>query len=342
MHSKKILVTGGTGFVGSYLLRYLVAQGYDNIRALHRPGSSFALVAEVADKVEWMEGDVLDVAALDIAMQGVRQVYHCAALVSFQEKDNREMIRANRDGTANLVNIALEAGIEKLLHVSSIAALGRTPGSNTVSEQTKWQSDNWNSPYGLSKHLAEMEVWRGAAEGLNVVIVNPSNVLGSGFWKGRTSTGQLFHQVWNGLPFYPLGGSGFVDVRDVARFSVRLMESDITGQRFILNGENLPFRSVLNQIAAVLQVKPPYIEVTPLLRETAWRLAWLYSKISGKPAFITKQTSRMSSRTFYYDASKSLAALDFSYIPISDTIRQTGAQFLASVSKGFEPAVLDF
>ena len=165
--------------MGSYLLRHLVGQGHNNIRALHRPGSSFALVAEVADKVEWVEGDVLDVAALNAVMQGVQQVYHCAALVSFQEKDNREMMRANRDGTANLVNIALEAGIEKLLHVSSIAALGRTPGSNTVSEKTKWQSDSWNSPYGLSKHLAEMEVWRGAAEGLNVAIVNPSNVLGS-------------------------------------------------------------------------------------------------------------------------------------------------------------------
>lgn len=342
MLSKKILVTGGTGFIGAYLLRRLLIEGYSSVRALRRPGSPLGLLEGVADKIAWVEGDLLDTSVLQEALQGVQQVYHCAGLVSFQEKDNRQMMRVNRDGTANLVNLALEAGVEKFLHVSSIAAIGRAPGTSIVTEQTKWQNDSWNSPYGISKHLAEMEVWRGEAEGLDVAVVNPSNVMGSGFWKGRTSTGQLFHQVWKGLPFYPTGGSGFVDVRDVARFSIRLMESNISGQRFILNGENLPFRSVLNQIAAVLQVKPPYIEVTPLLRETAWRLAWLYSNASGKPAFITKQTSRMSSRTFHYDASKSLAAFDFSYTPIADTIRQTGAQFLASAGKGFEPAVLDF
>ena len=336
------MVTGGTGFIGSYLLRYLLSQGHSGIRALKRQGSSMALVQDVAGKIEWAEGDLLDLPALSEAMQGIGQVYHCAAVVSFNEKDNRRMIKVNQEGTANIVNISLDGGIEKLVHISSISALGRTRNGGAIDEQTKWQNDHWNSPYGISKQLAEMEVWRGVAEGLNAAIVNPSNVLGSGFWKDRTSTGQIFYKIWDGLPFYPRGGSGFVDVRDVVRFTVQLMESEISSQRYILNGENLSFKFLFDEIASTLAVKPPAIEVNPFIREIAWRAAWLASQITGKPAFITKQTARSSARTFRYDNRKSLDAFEFAYTPISQTIRETGTQFLASVEENFAPAVLDF
>lgn len=275
-------------------------------------------------------------------MQGVQQVYHCAAVVSFQEKDNRKMLKINVEGTANIVNLALDFGIEKLVYVSSIAAIGRKPNDPNIDEQTAWKEADWNSPYGISKHRGEMEVWRGIAEGLNAAIVNPANVLGSGFWQGRTSTGQIFHKIWNGLRFHPLGTSGFVDVRDVVRFMVLLMESEISGERFILNAENLPFKRLFDEISATIGVKPPSVAVTPLIRELAWRGAWLAAKFSGKPPFITKQTARSSSRTFIYDNQKSLAAFPFKYLPIRQTVRETGAQFLRSEKNGFEPDVLDF
>lgn len=340
MVSKKILVTGATGFIGSYLVRYLLQQGYTNIRCTRQPNSSLALLKGVADKVEWVNADLLKLMDLEDVMQGVQQVYHCAAVVSFHEKDNCQMLSINAGGTANIVNLSLDFGIEKLVHVSSIAAIGRKPNDPNIDERTPWKDDEWNSPYGISKHKAEMEVWRGIAEGLNAAIVNPANVLGSGFWQGRTSTGQIFHQIWNGLRFHPLGGTGFVDVRDVVRFMVLLMESDISGERYILSAENLPFKKVFDEIAAVLGVKPPSIPVSPFIRETAWRVAWLASKLTGKPAFITKQTARSSSRTFFYDNRKSLAAFPFLYTPISQTIRETGAQFLQSTKNGFEPEVL--
>ncbi|MCC6726686.1 MAG: NAD-dependent epimerase/dehydratase family protein [Saprospiraceae bacterium] len=342
MASKRILVTGATGFIGSYLVRYLLQSGHTNIRCTRQPNSSLALLKDAADQVEWVNADLLNLMEMEDAMQGVQQVYHCAAVVSFHEKDNQRMRSINAEGTANIVNLALDFGIEKLVHVSSIAAIGRKPNDPNIDERTAWKNDDWNSPYGISKHQAEMEIWRGVAEGLNAAIVNPANVLGSGFWQGRTSTGQIFHQIWKGLRFHPQGGTGFVDVRDVVRFMVQLMESDSSGERYILSAENLPFKKVFDEIAAVLGVKPPSIAVTPFIRETAWRVAWLASKFTGKPAFITKQTARSSARTFFYDNRKSLAAFPFQYTPISQTIQETGAQFLRSAKHGFEPDVLAF
>ncbi len=342
MSSKKILITGATGFIGSYLVRYLLQNGYTNLRCTRQPSSSMVLLKDAADKVEWVNADLLDVMALEEAMHGIQQVYHCAAIVSFQEKDNRAMQEINVEGTANIVNLALDFGIEKLVYVSSIAAIGRKPNDPNIDEQTTWTEADWNSPYGISKHRGEMEVWRGIAEGLNAAIVNPANVLGSGFWKGRTSTGQIFHNIWKGLRFYPLGTSGFVDVRDVVRFMVLLMESEVSGERYILSAENLPFKRLFDEISTTIGVKPPSVAVTPLTRELAWRGAWLASKFSGKPPFITKQTARSSARTFFYDNQKSLTAFPFQYLPIQQTVRETGAQFLRSEKNGFEPDVLDF
>ncbi|MBK9013334.1 MAG: NAD-dependent epimerase/dehydratase family protein [Saprospiraceae bacterium] len=342
MSTKKILITGATGFIGSYLVRYLLQQGHSNLRCTRQQNSSLALLKDAADKVEWANADLLDIPALEEAMQGVEQVYHCAAIVSFHEKDNRNMLKINREGTANVVNLALDFGIEKLVHVSSVAAIGRKPNDPTIDEQTTWQDAEYNSPYGVSKHWAEMEVWRGIAEGLNAVIVNPANVLGSGFWKGRTSTGQIFHNIWKGLRFHPLGTSGFVDVRDVVRFMVLLMESEVSGERFILSAESLPFKRLFDEIAASVDVGPPTIPVTPLIREVAWRVAWLSSKITGQPPFITKQTARSSARTFFYDNRKSLTVFPFQYTPVSQTVQETGAQFLRNAKKDFEPDVLPF
>ena len=342
IHSKAILITGATGFVGSYLTRHLVKMGYTHIIAMKRSTSPMDLVAEVSDKVQWVEGDILDVPFLEEILRRykITHIFHCAAVVSFDPHNRENMYDINVNGTANIVNAALECGIEKLIHISSIAAIGRVKNEPHVSENSKWQRSPLNSHYAISKYQAEQEVWRGIAEGLNAAIVNPSVILGSQFWE--TGTGKLFEQVWQGLRFYTEGVTGYVDVRDVVRFMVLLMESDIeklpdglSGKRFILNGENLPYKILFEQIADVLSKKPATIKVTPLLRELAWRFEWLKSKISGIQPLITKETAQASGTTFYFNNEKSLKAFpEFHYTPIQQTIKETGEQFLASQKAG--------
>jgi len=323
---KTILVTGGTGLLGSYLLKGLIRRGYSNIRALRRKGNSMALVEDIEKKVNWVEGDILDYFLLEDAMKEVQQLYHCAGLVSYDSRDVGAMQRVNKEGTATLVNVALHQGVEKMVHVSSIAAIGRRKKQKIINEETKWLRSKWNSPYALSKQQAEMEVWRGIGEGLNAAIVNPSVILGAG--SREKGAGQLFQKIGKGFPFYPPGGTGFVDVRDVVRFMIRLMESDISGERFILNGENRSYKSLFDAIAKATNKKPPSIKSSYFLNEIFWRVEWLRGRLSGKRILITRETARHSSRTFIYENWKSLNAFDFQYTPIGKTIEDMGKQFL--------------
>lgn len=339
--SQKILVTGGTGFIGAYLIRLLLAKGYENIRTLKRPESPMGLARSFANRVEWVNADIRDVADLALAMKGVQKVYHSAAVVSFSGANARLMKEVNVEGTANVVNLALEEGIEKLLHVSSIAALGNPRQQEAVTEDSKWELGNYGTIYGLTKHLAEMEVWRSKAEGLKVAVVNPSNVLGSGFWKERTSTGQLFFKIWKGLKFYPLGATGWVDVRDVVNFMVELMESDVEGERFILNAENRDFKDLFQRIAEAMNSPSPSIKASYFLREMAWRAAWFQSKLTGGDPIITKETARTSASRKCYSNVKSLSAFQgFSYRPVNQTIEEMVAQFLEASENGFTPMML--
>lgn len=329
MKDKKILITGATGFVGSYLTRWLVSQGYTQIVAMRRHNSRMDLVAKVVDKVTWIEGDVLDVPFLEDILRGyhIQQIYHCAAVVSFDPRDRKEMHYINVTGTENIVNLALEFGIEKLIHVSSIAAIGRDEKNPHVSEKSKWQRSPLNTHYAISKYQAEQEVWRGIAEGLCAAIVNPTIILGSQIW--GQGTGKLFEQVWEGLKFYTEGVTGYVDVRDVVRFMELLMNSPIENQRFILNSENISYKNMFEQIAHVLNKEPATIYVTPWIRQISWRIEWLKSRITGKRPLITKETARTSGKVFYFNNEKSLKTFPhFIYTPIADTIRQTGQQFI--------------
>jgi nucleoside-diphosphate-sugar epimerase len=336
---KQILVTGGTGFLGSYLLRYLLHEGYTQVRALRRPNSRMDLVADIANQIAWVEGDLLDIFALEEAMQNVQQLYHCAAIVSFDPRDRNQMRRVNVEGTANVVNAALHAGIEKMVHVSSVAAIGRSKNTDIVTEQSRWERSNYNSEYAISKYLSENEVWRGMVEGLPVAVVNPSIIIGSGRW--HEGPQQLFRLVWKNFPFYTTGVSGFVDVRDVARFMVQLMESNITGERFILNAENLSFQTVMNEIAAHLKRKPPHIRVTPLIQQIAWRVAWLRTLLSGHRPLITREVANHATRSFYYQNGKSLTNFpDFEYTPIQQTIAETCRQFRKAAETDFNTTTL--
>lgn len=336
--SKKIFVTGGTGFLGSYILRYLLKRGYTNIRALKRTNSSMLMVEDIKDKVEWIEGDLMDLFLLEDVMQDSDQVYHAAAIVTASKKEEALMKKINGEGTANIVNAANYCNIEKLLHVSSIAVLGKQKSVQTLSEKNHWLPSEFNNAYAISKYLSEQEVWRGMAEGLNGVIINPSVIIGSGIW-GKGTTG-LFDKVQQGLPFYPVGTTGFVDVRDVARMSIQLMESDISNQRVIANAADLTYKNLFTSIANLLDKKPPGIKATPFLSGLAWRSDWLRSKLTGSQHIITKSRALLTSCSFSFDNSLSKDLLNFEYTPIERSLEETAEQYLESLETQTPAAVL--
>lgn len=320
-----ILVTGGTGFLGSHLLRKLVNVG-QQVRALYRKEIPHQ-VKDIQHKIEWIQGDVLDVVALEDAMQGVDKVYHCAAVVSFTPGDHDRMMKVNIEGTANVVNLAIDAGgVRKLVHVSSVAALGRAKAGK-LDESCEWQDSKNNSKYAVSKYFSEMEVWRGRAEGLNVAIVNPSIILGAGYWSD--GSGALIKNAWKEFPYYTQGINGFTDVRDVAEIMYRLMESDIDGERFVISTANWKYYDLFREMATQLGKKPPHIPVKPWLAEIVWRMEALKSKITGKKSILTKETARTAQMQVFYNNDKIQQALpDFTFTPLEQTIADMCKAFL--------------
>jgi nucleoside-diphosphate-sugar epimerase len=334
----RILVTGGTGFIGSYLLRYLVQEGYGPVRALKRSSSSLALVGEAAGEVEWVDCDLLDVHGLEQALRGIRQVYHAAALVSLDPAEKKHMMRVNREGTAHVVDQCLHAGIEKLVYVSSIAALGKPQGSTEMDEGQPWEWPEVATTYGLSKYLAELEVWRGMQEGLPAAIALPSVVLGSGPWEDNTM--NFFRLGYKGNRFYPAGAGGFVDVRDVARFLLRLMESEIQGERFLVTAENHSYRRLMSDIADLFGTRHPDIRIGKQAQRVFSWFDWLGHVFTGSPRVITSDTVRTAGEVIHYRNDKSRQDLDFEYTPISRTLQETCRQYAEAAQNDFAPLTL--
>jgi dihydroflavonol-4-reductase len=327
-----VLVTGGTGFLGAYVIKALVDRGH-SVRALRRNGNTpFFIPSSVFNSVEWVSGDVLDIVALDEAMKGVDSIVHAAAKVSFRKKDRHWMYQTNVEGTANVVNLAIENNITRLVHVSSVAAIGRKNDGTVVTEFKTWEQSKFNTHYALSKHHAEMEVWRGIGEGLNAVILNPSTILGFGDW--NTSSCAIFRNVYNEFPWYTTGVNGFVDVEDVADATVLLLESSISGQRFIVNGDNWSFHQLLNTIADGFGRKRPSKEATPFLAAIAWRLDQLKSWLLNTNALLTRESAKIAQTKTYFDNSKILQALPgFSFTPLEQSIQQACRKYLGNVDK---------
>jgi dihydroflavonol-4-reductase len=315
-----ILVTGATGFLGSELVKQLLDRG-EKVRALKRSTSSIPAILQARQNLEWFEADILDYFALERAFEGISKVYHCAALLSFAASDKKKQMHINRDGTHHIVNLCLDHHINKLVHVSSVAALGQTSDASLVSEKTAWEFDGTQQGYSISKYESEMEVWRAIAEGLNAVIVNPSIIIGKN--AGTAGSGQIFETVRRGLRFYTSGSNGFVDVQDVAQAMILLMESNLTAERFLLNAENWALKDVFTEAANCFGYKPPSIEVKPWLMELAWRGADVLSVFNGKKYGLTKDTARNSFKRIGYTNAKFLSYFpDFNYKPIKISIKE--------------------
>lgn len=323
-----ILVTGGTGLLGSHVLLNLLEKG-QAVRAIYRTESKRDSVvrifgyyhhnaSELWAKIDWVKGDVLDIDSLETALDGVTQVYHCAAAVTFVPSDRDYMHKVNTEGTANVVNLCLERPDIRLCHVSSVAAIGRDGSEKVISEKNEWVDSNHNAAYAISKHNAEMEVWRGTIEGLNAFMVNPSLIIGPGDWE--QSTGTMFKRAWKGLPFYTRGGNCFVDVRDVADSMIRLMDSGIRSERFIIGAENRKFKEVFERICKNFDRNPPRFEATPWMTGITWRVEQVVSFVTGKKPFITKEVAHHAMQLNRYDNIKLLKALpDFAYRNLDET-----------------------
>jgi nucleoside-diphosphate-sugar epimerase len=312
-----VFITGVNGLIGSFVAREFLRQGHP-VRALRRKQSDLSLVQDIAAQIDWVEGDVFDIPLLTQSIQANDIVIHSAAIVSFAPARKDEMFRTNVEGTANLVNVCLKKGVKKFGFVSSVAALGRTKKELLVTEESKWEESDLNTSYAQTKYLAELEVWRGAAEGLPVVIVNPSVVLGPGDWS-RSST-QLFRYAFQERSFYPQGSVNYVDVRDVAEAIFSLISSDIIAEKFILNAGTVSYRELLEQIATRFGKKPPRWQVQPWMAAIAWRMEWLKGLFSGKEPLLTRETARTSQTKYVYQNDKIKQQLGFSFRKLSDTI----------------------
>lgn len=325
--STKILVTGGTGFLGAYIIKGLVEKGY-SVRAIRRSSRLPAFIpADILGKAEWVEGDVLDVVALENAMEGIDTVIHSAAVVSFSKQEQKQMYKVNVEGTANVVNMALEKNMRRFVHISSVAALGRLAHGGNVDEEKKWEETSVNTHYAKSKFKAELEVWRGISEGLNAVILNPSTILGYGDW--NSSSSAIFRRVFDEFRWYPPGVNGFVDVEDVAMATILLMESEVSEERFIISGENWPFRKLMDTIAEQFKTKKPVKPTTPFLLGIAWRAEKLRSLLTGKRPVITRESAKIVHARTYFENAKFLKAFpQFSFTPLEQTIRSACEKYL--------------
>lgn len=315
-----VLVTGGAGLLGKELLKQLLSAG-ENVRAIY---NKTPLPIFSSQQFEQVQCNILDPLGLEEAMKDVTEVYHCAAIVTFNPSRKSELFQINIEGTTNVVNAALDAGVRKMVYVSSVAALGRLREGEEVNETMNWTEETSNSNYGQSKYLAELEVWRGIGEGLEAVIINPVIILGDGDWNAGSS--QIFKSVYNEFPWYTEGVTGFVDARDVVKAMIGLMKSDISSERFIISAENRSYREVFNMIATAFRKRLPQKKVTPFIARIVWRLEGLKSMFTKRDPLVTRETAVSALAHVYFDNSKLRRYLPgFSYRSLEETITDTCA-----------------
>lgn len=323
-----IFVTGGTGLLGSQLLFDLTAQN-KAVRAIFRSRTRINRVQQFFqyrdaangqtyfDRIEWVQGDILDISSLLETIEGCDVVYHCAALVSFHPDDHSKLFKINRHGTANVVNACLALSVKKLCHVSSTAAIGGDE-SAPITEKTKWKNGATTSGYSLSKYGAEREVWRGIEEGLNAVIINPSVIFGPGDWNESSLT--IFKTVEKGIAFYPPGSNATVDVRDVSFCMIHLMESNIQSERFLCVGSNQSFQTLMTVISTQMGISPPTKPVKKWMVNAMRIVLSIVKGIAGLRSTITKETVRNLFSDKSYDTNKIKAATGRTFYSLEDQV----------------------
>ncbi len=337
----KILITGATGFIGSYIARYMYSKGYTNLHATKRSKSSVKMLGSDVDKISWIETDILDVTTLSSACKGAQLVIHAAAMVSFHPHHKSAMYRTNVEGTSNVVNACIEHHVPRLLYLSSISAVGKPSNiSLAIDEDTEWEANEYTSDYSKSKYLAELEVWRGKEEGLQVSILNPGVVLGAGRWDDTSL--KIIKTIDKGVPFYPIGSNAFVDVRDVAKMAYMMIDQQVYGERILAISKSVKIKSLLDSIAEKIGVKAPQTALKPWMFPFASRIAKIVAFFTRQPPFITRATIMSTCEDWHYDTSKSKELLGMEYIDIEKTIEDMCDAYVESKEQIKPMALLDF
>ena len=310
--------------MGSTLIKFLIDNGVSVI-ATKREGSEIPMSLLASSLIQWINADITDYFALSDLFKGVTEVYHCAAMISYQKEDAAAMLHTNIEGTKHIVNLCLEHQA-RLVHVSSIAALGSSKANELITEKSHWDDGADNSKYALSKYESEMEVWRGVVEGLDAVIVNPSVIMGVG--TGKKASGVIFQMVQKGLKIYPPGTVGIVDVADVAKLMILLMQSkEISGERYVLNSENLSNKSLLERIAKLLDKPVPRMEAKPFMLSIAWRVAKMIALLKGERPALTRDAAKASAAKLAYSNKKITDSTGYQFKPVDVTLKEMSLEF---------------
>lgn len=322
-----ILLTGATGYLGHRIALALAGRQMP-FRALVRKTSDHARLAGTERYCKIAVGDLNDPESLHDACQGVDTIIHTAALVSFQTADRERLLHVNGEGTANLVNMALEAGVRRLIHLSSVATLNRQDGGPVVTLKDRWPDQRPNTSYAESKFRAEREVWRGQAEGLEVAVLYPTHMLGTGDWQHEHAP-ALWRLAAAERGIYPTGTTGFVDVEDVVDAVLFTLDRNKDDDRFLLNAVNWTWKETMERIATSINAKPPSYRMPAWQSSLLWPIELLRSKISGSKPLITKESHQNVQANFRYDGSAYPTATGRKYRDVAACIRRVGKAFLA-------------
>lgn len=303
----KVLVTGATGFLGSHLCRRFVLEGHE-VTAFRRPESNTALLADLT--LRHVLGDITEPEAVNEAVKGQDVVIHAAAHLAYWRRVRDVQARINVDGTRHVVQACQQAGVRRLVHVSSVAAIGIPQAQRPADETFRFNLDNSGLNYHLSKHRAEQEVQRGCVNGLEAVIVNPGSIFGP---HGRSFRGgEMIEKVRRRrvVPYF-LGGINVVHVDDVVDGIVRALKLGQSGERYILGGENLTYRRIAEMAAERLRLARQFVPVPPLVTGLAAALTEPVSAWTGKRPRFTYEVHYCSSHYQFYDSSKARKELGF-------------------------------
>ena len=332
-----ILVTGGTGLVGAHLLFTLIDNN-EEVRAIYRKTSDLNAVKKVFsyytsevdrlfNKIDWQLADITDILSLEVVFKNIDYVYHCAAYISFNPRHFKTLKKVNVEGTANVVNFCVSEKVTKLCYISSVASLGKTEKESLITEECEFNPNDRNSVYSITKNQAEMEVWRGSQEGLDVVIVQPGVIIGEGIWS--SASGGIFRTIAKGLKFYTPGGIGIVDVKDVVTAMIYLTKSELKNQAYILVGENILYEKLLTKISNKLHRKAPKLLISKTLMLSFANFDWVLNKLFKTRRKLLKSTVRNLFKRSFYDSSKITTTTNFNFRDLDKTIERVAGNYRA-------------
>jgi len=316
---KKILVTGGTGFIGSRLVHKLASTA-DDIHVLVRKSSDLTSLEGVLDRITLVYGDVTNRNSLDSALKDTWQVYHSAGLTYMGDKRNPLLQAVNVEGTRNILDASMGAGVQRVVHVSSITAVGMCSGKKPLDENSRWNFDSLNLEYARTKQKAEQLVAEAVKKGLDCVIVNPAFVFGAG--DINFNAGRLIKDVYNRkIPFFPVGGVCVIDVEIVAETIVAAMEKGRTGERYIIGGDNVSYRELVATISAVTGAPKVYLPLPFWMARILKSLLDMHKGRNGISKLFNLSMFRVASENLYYDSSKAVRELGMRREPHANSIR---------------------